>query len=186
MRKSTLFVSAMLTVFLMATMFGVVSAYQQVVKNSDLTATQAPAQVASKGMNADTVFPPVPTATEIAAPLVVTPEEATTVAMDFLGDPNVYSVEVVDYEGAPAYLVTFSSGDLVYVSSTGSVVANTKIEPVIVVASNSGGGGGGSNPSSSSSSTDDDHDDDDHDEDDHDEDDHDDDDHDDHEDHDDD
>lgn len=170
MRKSTLFVSAMLTVFLMATIFGVVSAYQQVVKNSDLTSAQTPAQVASKAMNADTVFPPVPTATEIAAPLVVTPEEATTVAIDFLGDSNVYSVEVVDYEGAPAYLVTFSSGDLVYVSSTGSVVAKTKIEPVIVVASNSGGGGGGSNQgSSSSSSDDDDHDDDDHDDDDHDE-----------------
>lgn len=168
MRKSTLFVSAMLTVFLMATMFGVVSAYQQVVKNSDLTSTQAPAQqVASKAVNVDTVFPPVPTVTEIAAPLVVTPEEATTVAVEFLGDSNVYSVEVVDYEGVPTYLVTFSSGDLVYVSSTGSVVANTKLEPVIVVASNSGGGGGGgggSNQSSSSSSSDgDDHDDDDHD-----------------------
>ena len=169
MRKSTLFVSAMLTVFLMATMFGVVSAYQQVVKNSDLTSTQAPAQVASKAVNVDTVFPPVPTVTEIAAPLVVTPEEATTVAVEFLGDPNVYSVEVVDYEGVPTYLITFSSGDLVYVSSTGSVVANTKLQPVVVVASNSGsggggGGGGGSNQSSSSSSSDgEDHDDDDHD-----------------------
>ena len=32
MRKSTLFISAMLTVFMLATVFGVVSAYQQVVK----------------------------------------------------------------------------------------------------------------------------------------------------------
>ncbi len=154
MRKSTLFVSAMLTVFLMATVFGVVSAYQQVVKNSNLIPAQAPAQVASKEVNADTVFPSVPTATEIVVPLVVTPEEATTVAVEFLGDSNVYSVEVVDYEGMPTYLVTFSSGDLVYVSSTGSVVANTKLEPVIVVASNnSGGGGGGSNQGNTSSSS---------------------------------
>lgn len=171
MRKSTLFVSAMLTVFLMATVFGVVSAYQQVVKNSNLTPTQAPAQAASKGVNADAVFPSVPTATEIVAPLVVTPEEATTVAVEFLGDPNVYSVEVVDYEGVPTYLVTFSSGDLVYVSSTGSVVANTKIEPVVVVASNNsgGGGGGGSNQNNTSSNSggEDHNDDDDHDEDEH-------------------
>lgn len=162
MRKSTLFVSAMLTVFLMATLFGVASAYQQIVKNGEVAAVKAPAQEASQVVQSN--FPTAPVATEPVAPMVVTPEEATTVAIDFLGDPNVYSVEVVDYEGAPAYLVTFSSGDLVYVSSTGSVVANTKIEPVIVVASNSGGGGGSNQSNSSSSSDGEDHDDDDHDE----------------------
>ena len=163
MRKSTLFISALLTVFLMATLFGVASAYQQVVKANGKAAT--PPQVASQRVQAD--FAPVPTATEIIAPLVVTPEQATTVAVDFLGDSNVYSVEVVDYEGAATYLVTFSSGDLVYVSSTGMVVANTKIQPVVVVASNGGnngnnGGGGQSNNNGGSSGGEDheDHDDD--------------------------
>lgn len=154
MRKSTLFVSAMLTVFLMATMFGVVSAYQQVVKKGNLSSNQKPVQEASQVMNAN--FPTAPVATESAAPMVVTPEEATTIAVEFLGDSNVYSVEVVDYEGAPTYLVTFSSGDLVYVNSTGMVVANTKLEPVIVVASNNGNGGNGgsiqNNTSNNSSS----------------------------------
>jgi hypothetical protein len=138
MRKSTLFVSAMLTVFLMATVFGVVSAYQQVVKIN----TAAAAQKASS-QQAQVEFAPVPTEAVITTPLVVTAEEATTIAVDFLGDPNVYSVEVVDYEGAPTYLVTFSSGDLVYVSSTGMVVANMKIQPVVVAASSGGNGGGG-------------------------------------------
>ena len=166
MRKSTLFISALLTVFLMATLFGVASAYQQVVKANGKAATTP--QVASQRVQAD--FAPVPTATEIIAPLVVTPEQATTVAVDFLGDSNVYSVEVVDYEGAATYLVTFSSGDLVYVSSTGMVVANTKIQPVVVVASKGGnngnnGGGGQSNNNGGSSGGEDheDHDDDDHD-----------------------
>ncbi len=60
---------------------------------------------------------------------------------------DVFSVEVVDYQGAQTYLVTFSSGDLVYVSSTGVVVANSKIQPVIVAASKPNTGGGGGRPS---------------------------------------
>ena len=162
MRKSTLFISALLTVFLMAILFGVASAYQQVVNVKGKAA--ATPQVAAQQVQAD--FAPVPTATEIVVPLVVTPEQATTVAVDFLGDSNVYSVEVVDYEGAATYLVTFSSGDLVYVSSMGMVVANTKIQPMVVVASSGGnGGGGGQDNNNGGSSGGDDHDDDDHDDD---------------------
>ncbi len=146
MRKSTLFISALLTVFLMATLFGVASAYQQVVKANGAIADQASQKELSQPVSAN--FAPVPTE---AAVLLVTPEQATTIAVDFLGDPSVFSVEVVDYEGAATYLVTFSSGDLVYVSSTGLVVANTKIQPVVVAASGSGNGGnnGGGNSSSS-------------------------------------
>jgi uncharacterized membrane protein YgcG len=147
MRKSTLFVSAMLTVFLMATVFGVVSAYQQVVKNNTAAAAQ---KANSQPVQVD--FAPVPTEAVITTPLVVTAEEATTIAVDFLGDPNVFSVEVVDYQGAPTYLVTFSSGDLVYVSSTGMVVANTKMQPVVVAASSGGNGGGGQGNNSGGSS----------------------------------
>jgi hypothetical protein len=163
MRKSTLFISALLTVFLMATIFGVASAYQQVVKANIALAEQPSQKALSQPVNAN--FAPAPT--EIVA-LVVTPEQATTVAVDFLGDSNVYSVEVVDYEGAATYLVTFSSGDLVYVSSTGMVVANTKIQPVVVAASSGGNGGGGQANNNGGSSGGDDHEDD-HDDDDHDE-----------------
>lgn len=159
MRKSTLFVSAMLTVFLLATMFGVVSAYQQVVKNNNI---QASLKALSQPVNAEFSAQPAPTETILDIPLVVTAEEATTIAVNFLGDPNVYSVEVVDYQGAPTYLVTFSSGDLVYVSSTGMVVANTKIQPVVVAAASGGNGGNGggdqsSNNNGSNNSSDDSH-----------------------------
>ena len=156
MRKSTLFISALLTVFLMATVFGVASAYQQVVNVNGKT-TASP-QVLAQPLQAD--FQPGPPAAETTTPLVLTPEQATTVAVEFLGDPNVYSVEVVDYEGAATSLVTFSSGDLVYVSSTGVVVANTKIQPIIVAASGGGNGGGGQANSNGVSSGGEDHDDD--------------------------
>lgn len=139
MRKSTLFISAMLTAFLVAILFGVVSAYQQMTQ----TAEAAPQVAAAQPMAA--VFPP--TVTPTPAPMVVvSPEQATTIATEFLGSTDVYSVEVVDYEGASAFLVTFSSGDLVYVSSNGAVLANSKVQPVVVVASG-GGGGGGNQPS---------------------------------------
>lgn len=159
MRKSTLFISALLTVFLMATIFGIASAYQQVVKANGAIADQASQKELSQPVSAN--FAPVPTD---AAPQVITPEQATTVAVEFLGDSNVFSVEVVDYEGVATYLVTFSSGDLVYVSSTGVVIANTKIQPVFVAASGGNGGGGQTNNTGGhSSGDDDDHDDDHHD-----------------------
>ena len=125
MRKSTLFISAMLTVFLMATLFGVISAYQNIVMDNQTVAV-TPAELSVQQPIATTV----PT---IVSPMVISPEQATTIAVELLGDSSVYSVEVVDYEGVAAYLVTFSAGDLVYVSSTGEVLAVTKLEPVVVV-----------------------------------------------------
>ncbi|MBI5823985.1 MAG: PepSY domain-containing protein [Chloroflexi bacterium] len=163
MRKSTLFISAMLTMFLMATLFGVVSAYQQIVRNKEAQAAKA----ASEPVVVDVV--PTATLPPIAQVVVISPEQATTLAMDFIGDTNVYSVESVSYEGALAYLVTFSSGDLVYVSPTGEILANAKLEPVVVVAASGGGNGGNGgqsgNPGRNSGGSDDD-DDEDHDDDD--------------------
>ncbi|MBE0669038.1 MAG: hypothetical protein IH588_00490, partial [Anaerolineales bacterium] len=129
MRKSTLFISAMLTIFLMATMFGAASAYKQIVKNNDAATT--------KSESGPMIANVQPTATVVptAQPLVISPEQATTVAIDFLGDTNVYSVESVIYENASAYLVTFSSGNLVYVSPSGEIITNTTVQPVYVAAS---------------------------------------------------
>ncbi len=148
MRKSTLFVSAMLTVFLMATMFGVVSAYQQVVKNNDLASTQYSQKALSQPVSVEFAAPATAT---VVAP--ITAEEATTIAVNFLNDPMVYSVEVVDYQGAPTYLVTFSSGELVYVSSEGVVVANTQVQPVVITASNTTSRGQSNNSGSSSNNS---------------------------------
>lgn len=144
MRKSTLVISAMLTMFLMATMFGVTSAYQQIVKNN-----------AKSAVSSVTVAQPAVAATvpPVAQTLVVTPEQATTIAIDFLGDTNVYSVETVVYEGVPAYLVTFSSGDLVYVSSSGQILANTKLAPIVVAAQPSRGNSGNSDDGQTSNTS---------------------------------
>jgi hypothetical protein len=127
MRKSTLFISAMLTTFMLAVLFGVVSAYQQMVNTPqpEVVATLPATEV----QTVDQFMSVAPT--QIG---VVTPEQATTLAMQMIGRTDVYSVESTEYEGAAAYLVTFSSGDLVYVSPTGQILAVTELKPVVVMA----------------------------------------------------
>ena len=148
MRKSTLFVSTVLTMFMLATMFGVVSAYQQGKANAVATEVTAEPDVQQ-------VATVEPTPTQSAMPAVVSPEQATTIAVDFMADTDVYSVEVVEYEGKPAFLVTFSSGQLVYVSSTGEILSISEVEPVVVMApappqkKNNNNNGGSSNNSGS-------------------------------------
>lgn len=122
MRKSTLFLSSVLTTFMLAIMAGAVSAYQKVVKNTDLTA--AATSVATE-----------PAASEVAAAPAATtlaPEQAAALAAQVIGRTDLYSVETTDFNGASVYLVTFSSGDLVYVSPDGQILSISKIPPVVV------------------------------------------------------
>ena len=148
MRKSTLFISTVLTIFMLAVMFGVVSAYQQSVKNNDAVVriTEEPAVQQVAVVESAPTLPALPT--------VISPEQAALIATEFMGDTDVYGVEVVDYEGIPAFLVTFSSGKLIYVSSTGEILAISEIKPVVVAAApskknnnsgnaNTGSSGGG-------------------------------------------
>lgn len=147
MRKSTLFISTVLTIFMMATIFGVASAYQQIVRNQSTAAQVSAVQVAPVVQVAPAQPVSVPTLT------IVTPEQATTIASTFLNDTSVYSVETVDYQGVVAYLVTFSSGNLVYVSTTGEILAVSKIPPVVIARNT----GGNSNNSGNSNNDSDDH-----------------------------
>jgi hypothetical protein len=143
MRKTTLFISAVLTTFMLAVLAGVVSMNK---KSSDVTAVvtePAPTEVV--------VELPQPTPTVAA---FITPEQAAALAAQVLGHDDVYSVETSVFNGESVYLVTFSSGDLVYVSPQGMIVSVTPA-PVVVysapAASNEknkhkrppGGGGGG-------------------------------------------
>lgn len=147
MRKSTLFISAMLTVFMLATLFGAVSAYRGMVASaqSEPVAETQPATQAES--TAETLS--LDQLMSVAPSGVLTPEQAAALAMQIIARTDVFSVESTTYEGASAYLVTFSSGDLVYVSPTGQVLSITKLEPVVIAAAprnndgdNSQSGGG--------------------------------------------
>jgi uncharacterized membrane protein len=61
----------------------------------------------------------------------LTPEQAATIASDFLGNTSLYSVETVTVYGESIYKVTFSSGDIVYVSLSGQVVGSEAAPQVV-------------------------------------------------------
>jgi uncharacterized protein YpmB len=82
-----------------------------------------------------------------AASTSVSAQQAATIAQNFLQRTDAYSIELADYNGVQAFKVTFSSGDIVYVSLSGEVLGT--VAPEVQVASQprprekEGGGGGG-------------------------------------------
>lgn len=137
MRKSTLFISAALTTFMLVMLFGVVSAYQTVM-NANPQAFSQPAQPVVQQRQpvsgvADVVSTPPPTRVT-----QFTPEQAAQFAAKVIGRADLYSVEVTVWNGAQVFLVTFSSGDLVYVSPAGQILAITRLQ---TFSTNAQGGG---------------------------------------------
>jgi hypothetical protein len=101
MKKSSLFISTILSVFMLAILAGAVSAYR-----SFSGSVLQPVQLA----------PAVQTAQNL-----VSPEQAAQLAAQYWGRNDLYSVESTVVRGMDAYKVTFSSGDVVYVSTTGQI-----------------------------------------------------------------
>jgi uncharacterized secreted protein with C-terminal beta-propeller domain len=141
MRKSTLFISAALTTFMLAVLFGVVSAYQNIVKSTQPMAEQ-PQPTAEVAM----VSAPMPT--QVTS---ITPEEAATLASQVINRTDLFSAEVTQFEGVDAYLITFSSGDLVYVSMDGKILSISKIAVTVVTQPSHRGGNGNQTNNSSDS-----------------------------------
>ena len=54
--------------------------------------------------------------------LQITAQEAAVFASRYLGKSQVYSVEAVDFNGQVVYRVTFSNGDVVFVSVYGDIL----------------------------------------------------------------
>jgi len=52
----------------------------------------------------------------------VTPKAAAAKASEYLGRTDLYSVELTQLEGIPAYKVTFVSGDVVFLSLDGQLL----------------------------------------------------------------
>jgi hypothetical protein len=138
MKKSTLFISATLTTFMLAVVFGVASAYQKVVQAAGAT------DVAMQAQSTDASIPTV-TSTKDGG---MTIEQAANLASKVIGNSTVYSAEVTQLNGINSYLVTFSSGDLVYVSLDGKIMSISKLPVNYIVnqtTSLNGGNGGGNN-----------------------------------------
>lgn len=135
MRKSTIFISIVLTSFALVMLYGVVTAYQ-----NNSTAAVA----ATQDLSTTT---PEPTSVPTATPSIVTPEEAAQLAALVVGNTNLLSAESSSINGADAYKITFTNNDVVYVGLDGQVLG-VQVAPVVVnivqpvrVNNNNGGGG---------------------------------------------
>lgn len=147
MRKSTLFISAVLTTFILAILFNVVNA----ARNNEEAVTQAEPTAFAEVLPTDTPQPD-PTATAV----FLSPEQAATLAGQILGRTDLLSVETALFNNENVYLVKFMNGDQVYISPSGSVLSIVLAPPPVVVVSGgssnkgnndrprfTGGGGGG-------------------------------------------
>ena len=66
----------------------------------------------------------------------LSPRMAAGIASEFLGRTDAFSVELAQYNGVEAFKVTFTSGDVVYVSPDGQILGSEL--PTIQLASTGG------------------------------------------------
>jgi len=104
--------------------------YQQRIAEANARLEQAQQQLAAQTALVS------PQANGQAAVTQITAEQAAQIAADFLGQSSVYWVEIVTVKGEDLYMVTFTTGEAVYVNLAGQVVGSAP-------AQYSGGGGGG-------------------------------------------
>lgn len=139
MRKSTLFISAVLTTFVLAMLAGVASAYQNFVQTDQAVQAEPVAEEVQLQPQVQTVAQEQPAPAEVSADL--TPNEAIDLAVEVMGQDDLYSIEMTELNGESVYLVTFTSGDLIYISLDGQIRAIDEIEVQTVVVNVSSGGG---------------------------------------------
>ena len=151
MRKSTIFISAVLTTFALVMLYRVASAYNDNKKATEVvaepTAIPAPTEIE----------PPAPTDVALG------PEEAAQLAAQVVGKTNLLSAETSSFNGVDAYMITFTNKDVVYVGLDGQILA-VQVAPVVVNAAppkknKNNGGSHASNPSRGDEDHDDDDDD---------------------------
>ena len=126
MRKSTLILSIILTGVVLALLFVLVSTYKKVV------ATAVPGgatQAAEQAQPAQQQLP-VQNLADVPAAGNVRIYDAAAAAAKVLGRTDVYITEYAQLNGADVYLVSFLSGDLVYVGLDGQVISTSKQDPI--------------------------------------------------------
>ncbi len=123
--KSALFISAVLTAFVLVILGSVVSSLntanttktnQAAAPTQEILATDIPTQVDPTAMAASPV----------------TPEQAASIAAQYMKKTDVYSVESTSLNGVNAFKVVFSSGDVVYVGLDGIVISTPTLQPTTV------------------------------------------------------
>ncbi|MBI5352179.1 MAG: hypothetical protein HZB50_06035 [Chloroflexi bacterium] len=131
MRKSTLIISVILTAALLYALYSFVSTYKKAVQATvpatAIPATALPGTTLPATVSAEvTQELPTVAATEVSVAGKITIYEAAAMAVKVLGQKNLYLVENSQFNGTDAYLATFASGDILYISLDGQVLSASK------------------------------------------------------------
>ena len=119
MRKSIVFISAVLTTFALVMLYNVASAYRENNKMAEIT--PLPTETLA----------PAATDEPVATEVVLTPEEAAQVAAQVVGNSNLLSAESSNISGLDAYKITFTNNDIVYIGLDGQILS-VQVAPVVV------------------------------------------------------
>ncbi len=125
MRKSTIFISSVLTTFALVTLYGVVSAYRNISNVPEVSALTVSTATAEPTF-APTEAAPAPTETQT----LLTAEQAAQLAAQVVGNTNLLSAESSDVNGANAYKIMFTNNDVVYVGLDGQILS-VQVAPVV-------------------------------------------------------
>ena len=141
MNKIALLLSAILTAFVLVAVGGLIYAIRtpaqtpaaptldaqtiQVIQQREAAYQSLIAQANNQIMQLQAQSQPVQVApTPTSAPVVsLPPEQAAQIAAQVLGENQIFSVETSPWNGGTAYLVTFSSGNVVIVSLDGQILS---------------------------------------------------------------
>jgi uncharacterized membrane protein YgcG len=115
-----------LTAFVLAILGSVVSTLNT-AKTSQVAVAASPTQ---EILPTDLPTQVEPTAT--TAVTTVSPEQAASIAAQFLNKTDVYSVETTALNGVNVFKVVFSAGDIVYVGLDGVVISTEVMKPAVV------------------------------------------------------
>jgi hypothetical protein len=122
MRKSTVFISAVLTTFVLVMLYNVASAYRINKNVQQVTATTV-SPIATQ----------VPEPTDVPTPTesVLSPQEAAQIATQVIGNTSLLSAESSNINGLHAYKITFTNNDVVYVGLNGQILS-VQVAPAVV------------------------------------------------------
>ncbi len=126
MRRKVALISAAITTFSVVVLVSVVYAYQGLAAGpaagqSGANQTPRTVQVAdSTGQQSPSNSAAQPA---LSQPQGLSVQAAASIAAQFIHRTDLYSAQMSSYNGAPAFKISFSSGEVVYVSTSGVVLA---------------------------------------------------------------
>jgi uncharacterized membrane protein YkoI len=108
------------------------AAYQQLIAEANARLAQAQQQEQALQEQLATLQANQASNAQVAAVQdVITPQQAADIASNALGQTSIYSVELAPMNGQNLYKITFSSGDIVYVTMDGQIAGSVSAQPSV-------------------------------------------------------